>query len=83
MSGAFFCDDSGESFQPPVTSAGASNFDPGRSGAGMLDDLLKNPARKPVKLTLPAHVVIQASTPGRTAARKPAAPAGGRLLRVR
>lgn len=57
-------DDSGELFEPPVTSAGCSNFDLGRAGAHLLDSLLKNQVSATSQLILPTHVVIRASTPG-------------------
>jgi len=69
-------DDSGELFDPPVTSAGCSNFDLGRAAAHLLDSLLRNPTLEPAQVILPAHVVIRSSTPG------PRAPHGRRKRSV-
>jgi len=57
-------DDSGELFDPPVTSAGCSNFELGRAAANLLNMMLMRAPSVTTRLVLPPHMVIRSSTPG-------------------
>jgi GntR family transcriptional regulator of arabinose operon len=63
-------DNSGESFDPPVTSAGSSNFDLGHEGATLLNRVITARSTGPIQLMLPPHVVIRQSTPWRDGGRQ-------------